>query len=136
MGYTSIGNVAFQSPVNVELPPPHFIKPATSAESDEAEILNLSKSLEKMSFNSPTSEENDGNVEPNLKPVDSRVLSRTSQHKSSFEKKRLKTTELKQEFLLDLEVTDTYRKPSPSLYFEASVGFLPKQIEDLSIPEM
>jgi hypothetical protein len=141
-GYTSVGALALQSPINVELPPPHFAKLATTTtESDEADILDLSKALEKMTFDSPISPkekivENDGNVEPNLKPVDGRVSSRSSQQQDpSLDESRSKVPHQKQEFLLEVEVADTYRKPSPSLYFEASVGFLPKQIEDLTAPE-
>jgi hypothetical protein len=136
-GYTSVGALALQSPVNVELPPPHFAKPTVSTEeSEEADILDLSKALERMNFNSPvSSEENDGNVEPNLKPVDGRMASRSLQKDTLLEDLQLKEPHQKHEFSLDIEISDVYHKPSPSLYFEASVGFLPKQLEDLSSQE-
>ncbi|KAI8083959.1 uncharacterized protein B0P05DRAFT_535605 [Gilbertella persicaria] len=112
--YMPVGQLALQSPVNMKLPPPHFVKLDTMTESDEHDIVDLTKALEKMTFHS----EDVGNMEPNIRPVDGGgfmdYVPKTSFSLSSY---------IDKAHTLSVEMVDTYKKPLPSVYFEFTLGF-------------
>ena len=128
-GYAAVGALTLQSPVIMELPPPHFTRLSPKLDLDEADIANLANALERLTVNSPTIPQptpfERGSEEPNLKPVDSAKQSKKPDIPSAS-------------FL----TANTQRKPQPkyfisqpstqhshitsSLYFEITIGTTPK----------
>lgn len=145
-GYTSLASLAQKTPVGMELPPPRVIPTKSSASiinpttAEEPDIMDLSQALAQMSFNSrgnsPVSPKNNstlntlapsfvdtGNVEPDLRPIDSFVTKENVVPKADA---NVSNTRHYQASLL-VEKMDVYHKPLPSLYFEVAAGFVHKE---------
>ncbi len=134
-GYTAVGALAVQAPVNIELPPPHFTKHSPQVELEESEITDLAKALEKMSVHSPTQPQsnlfNDGNVEPNLKPVDGKFLARPKVSHISTQPEAVRPPQQQpQKFTYFVTKPSLHERNSlPSYYFETTIGFLSKETD-------
>lgn len=131
-GYAPISSLTRIGSVHVELPPPHFAKSLLTVESEESDIADLASAMENMSVHSPVfAEEDYGNVEPNLRPVD-RGLS--AQPKVFPGYTPYKTNNLRQQQPRDSSLFVTKLNPFeqrylPSLYFEVAVELLQKEYE-------
>lgn len=133
-GYTAVGALALQTPVNIELPPPHFTKPTPKIELEESDITDLAKALEKMSVHSPIQpQDNNGNVEPNLKPVDVKFSSPKPKEvscESTQPPHQQQPQQQPQQFTYFVTKPTLHeRNFLPSLYFEAAIGFFSREIE-------
>lgn len=143
-GYQPVSVLALEVPINVELPPPHFTKTSekdkgsTLNDLEEADISNLTKALQNMSVNSPITPHHgslikqDGNTEPNLKPVDGSLGESISTQNKSVRK-----TDSIEDFdrWFPVQLEDKFKKPLPSLYYEATLEFFNKAEETMPYEE-
>lgn len=147
-GYTSLASLAQKTPVGIELPPPQVtttkspapvISPTTAEEPD---IMDLSQALSQMSVNSrgnspvsprsnstlnasaSTSVDN-GNAEPDLRPIDSSATKENVVSKANANANVSNTRHYQASLLV--EKIDVYHKPLPSLYFEVTAGFIHRE---------
>lgn len=126
-GYIPVGAVSPEVSVTTELPHPQF-PTSPSCMSEESDITDLAKALEKMSVHSPISPENSkGDEEPNLKPIDGRLSVKSPfTQPSNKEPHAQKSTE----YTVFVTMPDSHNQPLiPSLYFEVALEFLHKENE-------
>lgn len=131
-GYTAVGALELQTPVSVELPPPHFPKTPASPELEETDIADLAKALENMSVHSPKSiQKRDNNIEPNLKPVDGKFVSKSTVSTVSAELELPRSPPQKsRQFSYFVTTPNIHERNSlPSLYFEFVIGAFAKDMD-------
>lgn len=130
-GYTSISALALNESVHVKLPPPHFIKSSPTNESEESDIADLASAMENMTVHSPViPEEETGNAEPNLRPVDGglSVKPKLFEHIPDKAKHPLKQKS-QNPSLFVTELDPREQRYLPSLYFEVKLELLQKEGE-------
>jgi hypothetical protein len=115
-GYTPVAALATQSPINVELPPPHFTKTGESSKTNNTEEIDLSDATVEP-VQQPDNPQ--GNVEPNLKPVDGGFAPPNV----------LRETDSDDSFGIVDPSEQDQKKILPSLYYEVTLGFLRKENE-------
>lgn len=134
-GCTAVGALELQTPANVELPPPHFPKTSANTELEDSDITDLAKALENMSVHSPPSAQKhdsfgQSSIEPNLKPVDDKFLSKPTVSTVSTQRGSSSSPPQKsRQFSYFVTIPNVHERNSlPSIYYEVVVGTFAKDI--------
>lgn len=139
-GCTAVGALELQTSTSVELPPPHFPKTSANPELEESDITDLAKALENMSVHSPPSAQKhdsfgQSNIEPNLKPVDDKILSKpTVSTASTHYEPPSSPPQKSRQFSYFVTTPNIHERNSlPSLYYEVVVGAFAKDMDPKSL---